>query len=104
MDFQSIVVKFLWLFKTYSKIVELYDSHILLIESDFYYKDDKDLWNLWNDTFEMRKENTQKIHSLPEKTFEMLNWKLEIKTESPTWKVLDKIWEILEKILLWLKK
>lgn len=90
---------FLWLFKTYSKIVELYDSHILLIESDFYYKDDKDL-NMYNlATFELRKENTQKIHSLPEKTYSILNWKWEIKTELPTIKIWENIWKILNSLV-----
>jgi hypothetical protein len=95
-----IAFYFLWLFKTYSKIVELYDSHILLIESDFYYKDDKGLNTIWIESFNLRKENTQKIHSLPEKTFEMLNWKNEVKTELPILKVLEKIWDTLEKIVL----
>ena len=67
--------------------------------SDVYYKDDKDL-NVYNfATFELRKENTQKIHSLPEKTYNILNWKNEIKTELPTVKILENIWKILNSLV-----
>lgn len=90
---------FLWLFKTYRKVVELYDSHILLIESDFYYKNDQDLITWDGKSFELRKENTQKIHNLPEKTFSILHWKENIKENLPSIKFLDKLWEFLEIIV-----
>lgn len=89
---------FLWLFKTYRKIVELYDSHILLIESDFFYKNDEHFNTIDNPKlFDLRKENTQKIHLLPEKVFDILHWKNEITTESPIINTISdtfsKIWE-----------
>lgn len=87
---------FLWLFKTYRKVVELYDSHILLIESDFYYKNDQDLITWDEKSFELRKENTQKIHNLPEKTFSILHWKESIKQSLPSNQFLDKLWELIE--------
>lgn len=90
---------FLWLFKTYRKVVELYDSHILLIESDFYYKNDQDLITWDEKTFELRKENTQKIHNLPEKAFLMLHWKESINENVPSLKLIDKFSEFLEIII-----
>lgn len=95
---------FLWLFKTYRKVVELYDSHILLIESDFYYKNDQDLITWDEKSFELRKENTQKIHNLPEKTFSILHWKENIKENLPSIQFLDKLWEFLDIIIKKIKK
>lgn len=91
---------FLSLFKTYRKVVELYDSHILLIESDFYYKNDEHF--LWVDSsklFDMRKENAQKIHLLPEKASEILNWKENITTEMPSWKILEGISNLINSLI-----
>lgn len=70
-----ILFYFLWMFKLYNKIVEMYDSHILLIEADFFYKNDEQFQRISDETalFNMRKENTQKIHMLPEKMFAILN-------------------------------
>ncbi len=91
---------FLSLFKIYRKIVELYDSHILLIESDFYYKNDEHfIWVDSNKLFDMRKENAQKIHILPEKASEILNWKENMIKEVPTIKLIDKFSKLLDSLI-----
>jgi len=92
---------FLSLFKSYLKIIELYDSHILLIESDFFYKNDDHFQgdNHKDELFKMRKENAQKIHMLPEKTFDILNWKEQIKDSPNTTKAIENIFESIKSIL-----
>ena len=92
---------FLSIYKSFLRIIELYDSHILLIESDFFYKND-DMFQNYEDTgavFEMRKENAQKIHSLPEKTFMLLNGKEKITNEMPMVKVIENFLEITKSII-----
>jgi len=91
---------FLGLFKSYFKIVELYDSHILLIESDYYYKNDEHFnWVNSEKLFDMRRENAQKIHSLPERASEILNWKENNLKELPSVKILENIWKILNSLV-----
>ena len=92
---------FLSIYKSFLRIIELYDSHILLIESDFFYKND-DMFQNYEDTgavFEMRKENAQKIHSLPEKTFMLLNGKEKIINEMPMVKIIENFLEITKSII-----
>lgn len=92
---------FLSIYKSFLRIIELYDSHILLIESDFFYKND-DMFQNYEDTgavFEMRKENAQKIHSLPEKTFMLLNGKEKITNEMPMVKIIENFLEITKSII-----
>lgn len=92
---------FLSIYKSFLRIIELYDSHILLIESDFFYKND-DMFQNYEDTgavFEMRKENAQKIHSLPEKTFMLLNGKEKITNEIPMVKIIENFLEITKSII-----
>ena len=92
---------FLSIYKSFLRIIELYDSHILLIESDFFYKND-DMFQNYEDTaavFEMRKENAQKIHSLPEKTFMLLNGKEKITDETPMVKIIENFLEITKSII-----
>ena len=91
---------FLSLFKTYRKIVELYDSHILLIESDFYYKNDEHFsWVDSNKLFDMRKENAQRIHLLPQRASEILNGKENSLKELPSIKLLESLWKILNSLV-----
>ena len=92
---------FLSIYKSFLRIIELHDSHILLIESDFFYKND-DMFQNYEDTgavFEMRKENAQKIHSLPEKTFMLLNGKEKITNEMPMVKIIENFLEITKSII-----
>lgn len=92
---------FLSIYKSFLRIIELYDSHILLIESDFFYKND-DMFQNYEDTgavFEMRKENAQKIHSLPEKTFMLLNGKEKITNEMPIVKIIENFLGITKSII-----
>lgn len=81
------------LYNFYSKMVELYDSHIGLIESDLHYKNDEQLINGWDEAlFELRKENTQKIHSLPDKALDLLSLKWDMKTSSDfSIKIIEKL-------------
>ena len=89
---------FLWLFKVYKKVIELYDSHILLIESDDYYKNDTYFMSSNSEKIlEMRKENAQKIHDLPWKIFDIFNWKDSFSSELPVWKALDIINNLTKK-------
>ena len=80
-------------FNFYSKLTELYESNISLIESDFHYKNDNQLYDVNHDlVFQMRKENTQKIHNLPERVTELFCLKNDVKstTELST-RVIDKL-------------
>ncbi len=81
------------LYNFYSKLVELYDSHIWLIESDLHYKNDEQLINWGIDSvFTLRKENTQKIHNLPDKALNLLNLKTDINTHSDfSIKIIEKL-------------
>lgn len=89
---------FLWLFKVYKKVIELYDSHILLIESDDYYKNDSYFIGIDSEKIlEMRKENAQKIHDLPWKIFDIFNWKDSFTSDLPVWKALDIINNLTKK-------
>ena len=89
---------YLWLFKAYKKVIELYDSHILLIESDDYYKNDTYFISSNSEKIlEMRKENAQKIHDLPWKIFDIFNWKDSFSSELPVWKALDIINNLTKK-------
>lgn len=89
---------YLWLFKVYKKVIELYDSHILLIESDDYYKNDTYFMSSNSEKIlEMRKENAQKIHDLPWKIFDIFNWKDSFSSELPVWKALDIINNLTKK-------
>lgn len=89
---------YLWLFKVYKKVIELYDSHILLIESDDYYKNDTYFRSSNSEKIlEMRKENAQKIHDLPWKIFDIFNWKDSFSSELPVWKALDIINNLIKK-------
>ena len=89
---------YLWLFKAYKKVIELYDSHILLIESDDYYKNDTYFMSSNSEKIlEMRKENAQKIHDLPWKIFDIFNWKDSFSSELPVWKALDIINNLTKK-------
>lgn len=92
---------FLSIYKSFLRIIELYDSHILLIESDFFYKNDDIFQNYENSAaiFEMRKENAQKIHSLPEKTFILLNGKEKITNEMPMVKIIENFLEITKSVI-----
>lgn len=92
---------FLSLFKSYLKIIELYDSHILLIEADFFYKNDEQFQDIDNKSalFNMRKENTQKIHNLPEKTFDLLNGKESLRENPSSIKILEEIITIVKKVI-----
>lgn len=89
---------FMWLFKVYKKVIELYDSHILLIESDYYYKMDEYFLSIDSEKIlEMRKENAQKIHDLPWKIFDIFNWKDSFTSDLPVWKALDIINNLTKK-------
>lgn len=99
-----LAFSFFGLFKKYAKLSEMYDAHILLIESDFYYKDDIDLQWKGDKTFELRKENTQKIHNLPEKSFDILSGKGETKSDIPIIQAIEQLTNTSEKILHNLKK
>ena len=69
--------------RTYFQITEVYDAHVLLIESDDYYLKDKQLdkliqksdtkdKELCHQLFKLRAENIQRIHALPEKILGIL--------------------------------
>lgn len=82
------------IYNFYSKLVELYDSHISLIESDFHYQSDPQLSSDVSADliFQLRKENTQKIHSLPEKAIQLLESKKDFRTGSDfTHKIINKL-------------
>lgn len=96
-----LALYFLSIYKSFLRIIELYDSHILLIESDFFYKNDGIFQNYEDSSaiFEMRKENAQKIHSLPEKTFILLNGKEKITNEMPMVKIIENFLEITRSVI-----
>ena len=73
------------------------DSHISLIKSDFHYRNDIQLHWAWEESlFELRKENTQKIHSLSDKVIGLFWNKLDINT--PTEMSIKIIEKLVDKI------
>lgn len=98
--FSSAIISYMQ-FRLYSKIVEIYDTYIFIVSSDSSYKDDDQF--LPNDPewqrrlFEMRKENTQKIHTLPEKTYSLL-CSSKASDDLPQLKLLEELVAIIKKV------
>ncbi len=95
----SAIISF-FQFRMYSKIVEIYDTYIFIVNSDSSYKDDDhfhmDDMEWQRRLFEMRKENTQKIHTLPEKTYSLLCW-WKISDDLPQAKALEELIWLIKK-------
>lgn len=104
---------FLSIYKSYVKLSELYNSYKLLISADEFFKDDIDYdYRHRGDKgedreaefrlayFNMRKENAQKIHNLPDRVYNLFSQKVPLKETPSTVSLLEELVKSISSLII----